>query len=248
MKDRAFLNWLIILLGVVAIMGLCFTPAFADDLEIQDESFGENYQYTWIPCRSFTPYSSSTGYSNGGHNYRYFTSTTDPYLDAAINLPSGASLQAARLYYYDAHEGHVTMWIYREWPADAFEVLGSYTTDTASGWGQGVVTLNHTIRNRDNMYTVRAGASAATPTLGFMGVRLYWKRQISPAPATATFNDVGPSHWAFQSVEALAASGITKGCPDGPNLFCPDKPVSRAAMAAFLARALGLHWDAAQGW
>ena len=81
-----------------------------------------------------------------------------------------------------------------------------------------------------------------------MGVRLYWWRQISPSPSTATFNDVGIGHWAFQFVEALAASGITRGCPDGPNLYCPDKPVSRAAMAAFLARALGLHWDTTQGY
>ena len=76
----------------------------------------------------------------------------------------------------------------------------------------------------------------------FRTARIAWTRVISPAPGTATFNDVGTGHWAFQSVEALAAAGITKGCPDGPNLYCPDKPVSRAAMAAFLARALGLHW------
>jgi hypothetical protein len=76
----------------------------------------------------------------------------------------------------------------------------------------------------------------------FRTARIAWTRVISPAIGTATFNDVGTGHWAFQSVEALAAAGITKGCPDGPNLYCPDKPVSRAAMAAFLARALGLHW------
>ncbi len=39
-------------------------------------------------------------------------------------------------------------------------------------------------------------------------------------------------------IEALAASGITKGCnPPTNNLFCPSALVTRAQMAAFLHRA-----------
>jgi len=41
-------------------------------------------------------------------------------------------------------------------------------------------------------------------------------------------------------MEALAASGITVGYSDGT--FRPTNPVTRAQMATFLARALGLHW------
>jgi hypothetical protein len=43
------------------------------------------------------------------------------------------------------------------------------------------------------------------------------------------------------SINALAANGITKGCnpPDNDN-FCPDRTLSRAEMATFFARALGL--------
>ncbi len=42
-------------------------------------------------------------------------------------------------------------------------------------------------------------------------------------------------------IEALAASGITKGCnPPINNRFCPDSFVTRAQMAAFLNRALDL--------
>jgi hypothetical protein len=40
------------------------------------------------------------------------------------------------------------------------------------------------------------------------------------------------------SVAALWEAGIASGC--GPWLFCPDEPVSRGEMAAFLVRALGL--------
>lgn len=40
------------------------------------------------------------------------------------------------------------------------------------------------------------------------------------------------------AVEALAREGITRGC--GGDRFCPDDPVTRGQMAAFLVRALGL--------
>lgn len=61
-----------------------------------------------------------------------------------------------------------------------------------------------------------------------------------PAPVTATFPDVAPGFWAFQQIEALAAAGITTGFPDGT--YRPFDPVTRAQMAAFLARALGMEW------
>lgn len=45
----------------------------------------------------------------------------------------------------------------------------------------------------------------------------------------------------FESdIEVLAAAGITAGCnPPDNTRFCPDAPVTRAEMAAFLTRALG---------
>ena len=39
-------------------------------------------------------------------------------------------------------------------------------------------------------------------------------------------------------VERLAEAGVTYGCDPANNLFCPDDPVSRGQMAAFLRRAL----------
>lgn len=70
--------------------------------------------------------------------------------------------------------------------------------------------------------------------------RLLWERQVSPAPASATFGDVPSNHPFFQFIEALADSGITAGCGSGN--YCPDTPVTRGQMAVFLAKALGLHW------
>jgi hypothetical protein len=41
-------------------------------------------------------------------------------------------------------------------------------------------------------------------------------------------------------IEALAAAGVTRGCnPPHNTRFCPEQPVTRGQMAAFLARALG---------
>ena len=70
---------------------------------------------------------------------------------------------------------------------------------------------------------------------------MYYRLQVSPAPATATFpNDVPTSHPQFRFVEALAASGLTSGC--GAGSFCPDSPLTRGQMSVFLAVALGLHF------
>lgn len=64
-----------------------------------------------------------------------------------------------------------------------------------------------------------------------------------PLPAAAQdgtfFDDDGSVHEA--NIEAVAGAGITRGCnPPENNRFCPDEPVTRGQMAAFLVRAQGL--------
>ena len=72
-------------------------------------------------------------------------------------------------------------------------------------------------------------------------IRDEWRRQVSPAPGTATFPaDVPVGSPLHRFVEALAATGITGGC--GPNSYCPDTAVTRGQMAVFLSVALGLNW------
>ena len=63
---------------------------------------------------------------------------------------------------------------------------------------------------------------------------------VSPAPGTASFNDVPLGHPFFRFIEALKASGITAGCSVSPPLYCPDSPLTRGQMAVFLSIALGL--------
>jgi hypothetical protein len=58
-----------------------------------------------------------------------------------------------------------------------------------------------------------------------------------PAADADTFTDDNGS--VFESdIERFAAAGITRGCDD--RLFCPDDPVTRGQMAAFLVRAYEL--------
>jgi hypothetical protein len=73
----------------------------------------------------------------------------------------------------------------------------------------------------------------------FAWVEVWWRRTVSPA-STQTFNDVVPGDFGYEFIEALAASGITGGCGGGN--YCPNANLTRAQMAVFLAKALGLHW------
>ncbi len=52
------------------------------------------------------------------------------------------------------------------------------------------------------------------------------------------FIDVPTNHWAFEYIEGLFNSGITKGCETVPLSYCPNQNVTRAEMAVFLERSL----------
>jgi len=58
----------------------------------------------------------------------------------------------------------------------------------------------------------------------------------SPEPDEPTFPDVPPDHWAYDSVEELAAENIVEGYPDGE--YHPDWSVTRGQVAVFIARAV----------
>lgn len=73
-------------------------------------------------------------------------------------------------------------------------------------------------------------------TRGQMASLLVRALDLSPSEGDPFADDDGNVHEA--DIAALATAGITHGC--GPARFCPDDPVTRAEMASFLARALGL--------
>jgi SpoIID/LytB domain protein len=59
-----------------------------------------------------------------------------------------------------------------------------------------------------------------------------------PATREHAFTDVDPDHHHREAIASVAAGGIAEGRADGS--FRPNAPVTRAQMATFLARALGL--------
>ncbi|MPZ53756.1 MAG: MBL fold metallo-hydrolase [Acidimicrobiia bacterium] len=64
---------------------------------------------------------------------------------------------------------------------------------------------------------------------------------VVSAQTDTTFIDVPESHQFYEDIEWAARREITQGCTPPTNLrFCPDAPVTRGQMAAFLVRALHL--------
>ena len=60
------------------------------------------------------------------------------------------------------------------------------------------------------------------------------------AAQSAGFTDVVAGSTHADDINALYAAGVTRGCSQDPLRYCPNDPVTRAQMAAFLARALKL--------
>ncbi len=158
---------------------------------------------------------------------------------AGARLPSGAEITGLEVAGCDNGAGDLTVSV-RECldPDGACTVLTSVTPSGAPACGYTSTRLSGV--NVDNFlfsYVVDAQLGASQ---SLRAVRIFYRRPVSPAPATATFSDVPTSDPRFRFVEALVRAGITGGCGGGQ--YCPDAPVTRGQMAVFLAVSLGLFW------
>ena len=174
--------------------------------------------------------------------YLQSTSASDLAVGYPIHIPTGAVAQYVRIYFNQTVIGNTIsggFWktAYYGSMTDIATMSPTATTagDTMQQWGPFTEVIDNS--PSANTYSFLAITSGTTKIYKMM---VYYKLQVSPAPGTATFTDVPTSYWAFQYVEALAASGITGGC--GGGLYCPESPVTRAQMAVFLSKALGLHY------
>jgi len=172
---------------------------------------------------------------------------------APIDLPDGVSLTQLQYWAYDTDPVNwLTFDVFEACQAPGVggdpvtTLIGTGETFGAPGTYYGATSLNgYTVDASHCHYSIRVlfvppGAACVGDVLQVQKVRVSWVRQVSPAPAVATFNDVPTSHPFFQFVEALAKSGITSGC--GGGAYCPGQPLTRGQMAVFLARGLGLAW------
>jgi hypothetical protein len=71
-------------------------------------------------------------------------------------------------------------------------------------------------------------------------LRAKYGSSYTPPSATHTFADlpVAGKEWQEAWVDQFYLEGITSGCGTGPLIYCPENPVTRAAMAVFILRAL----------
>lgn len=187
----------------------------------------------------------TTAMSLGGNRYR--ASGTNFALIARPSIPAGAEIIGATLWAHDADSTASVSWTLYEVDLglSASTSLGGGSTGTSFDGGNFGVYQSldspyvHT-GYYDKTLWVLINLSTTGSDVAIRGLTFWWKRQVAPAPASATFNDVPTTHPFFQFVEALAASGITAGTGGGN--FGPDDPLTRGQMAVFLSKALGLHW------
>jgi hypothetical protein len=196
---------------------------------------------------AMVPYVSDTAFDLTGPG-RYLTGGTGHWFIAPLTLPSGVLVTAIEVDACDTNPSQeVELFLNKCPPHEAgCTPIASVATGVAATPGCQFFTIGvpgggETLDQTSYAYHLLVYLSATGTSLSFDVVRAYWQRQISPAPATATFADVPTTHPFFRVIEALAASGITTGCGGGN--FCPDGVVTRQEVAKFLARALGLSYS-----
>jgi hypothetical protein len=252
--------------SLAAIFLLSASKILAQLPETPHGGFGGDLQVLTIPHIAFVPHNGSQDYFTSccaGDSYRRVISGVNVFY-APLSLPNGALIERIDYFVRDsdpAADAEISGRLCRTWISeDGAQFNGTCTDQITSAGAPGDTVLsvspNHTVRYDDfdgdgtpesvnYILAVQFGIYGTfnyTANLRLRGARILYRRQVSPAPATATFADVPTSHPFFQYVEALANSGITAGCGSGN--YCPDSPLTRGQMAVFLAKALGLHWPA----
>jgi len=223
---------------------------------VAQESFGGQTQLYVVGAYKFIPRQVSPNWT--AEQFHFFgndVASSGSY-GASVDLPAGASITRMECHFKDSSAaGDITATLIRSavnlpgGTPQASVILVTVSSSGISGYqiASANLTAPETVHYRtasaSYMYSIGVQTPADTATnASFRDCVLEWNLQVSPAPGTATFQDVPVSHVFFQYIEALAASGITTGCSASPPLYCPNDPLTRGQMAVFLARALGLHF------
>ncbi len=185
---------------------------------------------------------------NTSSMYYYQNAGTPGDWWAQVKLPAGAIVDSIELDACDTSAtGQIQFGMMRAQQGNASggeNITPVGTTGVSNAAGCGFFYVNPssttTINNFNYHYWLFLNFGEQTSALKVAGFEIYYHLQVSPAPAVASFTDVPTSYWAFQYIEALKASGITAGVT--PTTYEPESNVTRAQMAVFLAKALGLHW------
>ncbi|HTO77670.1 MAG TPA: S-layer homology domain-containing protein [Thermoanaerobaculia bacterium] len=194
----------------------------------------------------FRPIFSASAYA--GSFSVYSTGGLPGTFHAVAHVPSGALVSYVELDYCDSNPSpalgvvlNLRSCTYNGQTCSLLEALSSKSGISGCFYvGADLTSKNYTMDNAAQELVLEAVTLAGDATTQLTGAYIGYKLQMSPAPATPTFGDVPADYPYFRAIEALVASGITGGCGNGN--FCPNQNVTRGEMAAFLARALGLHF------
>ena len=204
-----------------------------------------------VRIQDFFPQNNTVTYStvNTGGIYVFQTSAVQTDWWGSVRVPAGALIERIELQACDTTTTGAIVWGLASMDAPAStgaNVTPIGSTGTAATPGCAFFSLNPTtpplqVDNRNKSYLLFIDWQGDfTSANKVAAVRVFYRLQVSPTPATATFADVPVGHPFHRFVEALVAAGVTGGC--GSGLYCPDTPVTRGQMAVFLSVALGLHF------
>jgi hypothetical protein len=205
-----------------------------------------NIEVVNVHAYEFQANTSNNLIMDDGNGYRYFGDEAVPYMAAPVRLPSGAQIDSIWVSDCSANDGDLVLGLYDNGQGGSGGGGGTLIAGPLLGIsGCGISGISAPYSYVSNLghplYVVVFFAGGQTDgSVKFNNFWVTYTREVSPAPAQASFGDVPTNDFGFQYVEALAASGITGGCGSGN--YCPDAAVTRRQMAIFLAKALGLHW------
>jgi hypothetical protein len=215
---------------------------------VDPRAFGtDDYSIAALSAVAFSPRSCS-GFDRTTLSWYYpfedFCSSSGHFY-ASLDLPAGAVIDYIGVNTATTLPGAMGFTLHFRDHLGGSAPLASATLPTHDGGGfgtdyagpLGILVPDH--HDREFLLDVEVAPGLDAPQyFGF--AEIWWRRSVSSPPVTPTFGDVPNGHPFYQFVEALSASAITGGCGNGN--YCPDSPLTRGQMAAFLAKALGLHW------
>jgi len=213
-------------------------------------AFGGTYNVSSVSALGFSPFDSSQAYSYDSISFFKHFTVVPANFGGTVVIPAGAVIDYIGLGSCDVDGGNIGVSAFIQ-GADGttFTQLVNFlssahgaTTPCAVDYNPDFLNIQNVTNKGSSIQLVvyQPVGSPIDGSVSFGSVEVWWATTVSPAPATQTFNDVPPSDFGFQYIEALAASEITGGCGGGN--YCPDNPVNRRQMAIFLAKALGLYW------
>jgi hypothetical protein len=234
-----------------AVLAMVAAASSAVSVVASDEpapAYGGAAQDLWIPAAAFTPQTAQSGVlTNRGGQYFSLLGSGNGQFGAPVPLEAGARITRFECDFFDDSGFVVSTALVRNQgtgTGPASDTSLAALSSTGPAYQVGGQDVAHTVQTRQGaarvFYWVHLQMQAGDMGTMFRGCRITWNRQVSAAPAVATFADVPAGHPQFRFVEALVAAGITGGCGDGN--YCPDAALTRGQMAVFLASALGLHF------